>query len=155
MGKQKHDYKTLKLEFFESDFDEVKGFVSDKWHRYNPERAKRTKWWAKEKQEWKEQIIEKALARKQDEMAKKLDIPMEWMLEAKKTTIELIKRKLKAINEGSLEDWNKIDLNDLEKVRKITKTELGEPTNVSYNENNNKETIQSISVVIWPQQINN
>lgn len=147
MAKQKHDYNNLKLEFFESDFDEVKSFLSGKWVVYNTKRWENTRWWTKEKKERKEKIVEKALARKQDELAKKLEIPIEHLLETKKATIQLMRKKLKYISE--LEKLWDIDLNDLEKIWRIAKTELWEPTTVSNNTNNNTETIQSINIVVW------
>lgn len=137
MWVQKYDYSALKLEFFQSEYDEVKSFLSDKWVTYNTKWTENTKGWSKEKKAWKEKIVEKALEKKQNELAKKLEIPMEWMLETKKATIQLIRRKLNAINEKTKDDWNSIDIKDVKTIREISKVELWEPTSVSKNDNTN------------------
>lgn len=137
MWVQKYDYSKLKLEFFQSDFDEVKSFLSDKWVNYNTKWSTNTRWRTKEKKEWKEKITKKVLLKKQNELAKKLDIPMEWLLETKKATIQLIMKKLKAIWDKSKEDWDIIDVKDVKTIREMSKVELWEPINVSKNDNTN------------------
>ena len=136
----KYDYSALKLEFFQSDYDEVKSFLSGKWVKYNTKRWENTRGRTKEKKERKEKIVEKALERKQNELAKKLEIPMEQLLESKKVTIQLTRKKLKYYWDMKDSEIKNIDLSDLEKIYKITKTELWEPTSVSKNENTNKNT---------------
>ena len=128
MPKQKHDYKQLKLEFFQSDIDEVKVFIESKfgqWKRswnFN----KNTRWWSKEKQAHKEKILQKALDRKAKEEAKSLEIPTDQLMKAKKTVIWLLMKKL----QDSIESWN-INIAEQEKILKMIKTELWEPTNIS------------------------
>ena len=133
----KYDRTALKLEFFESDFDDVQAFFLQ---RYNKDTANsgqiaiKAKWRAKEKQERKEKILEKALARKQNELAKKLEISVDELLQAKRTVIDLLKIKLKQSLE-KIDDWWSITMRDLETIWRMTKTELWEPTVVSKNEN--------------------
>ena len=137
----KYDYSALKLEFFQSDYDEVQAFFEHKWSKgTNWNILKNTKGRSKEKKERKDKIIEKALERKQNELAKKLEIPMEQLLESKKVTIQLTRKKLKYYWDMKDSEIKNIDLSDLEKIYKITKTELWEPTSVSKNENTNKNT---------------
>ena len=136
MWVQKYDYSALKLEFFESDYDEVSAFLTNKWLTSKINRTD-TAWWSKDKKERKEKIVEKALQRKQDELAKKLQIPMERLLESKKASIQLVRKKLQAIVERSTKDWDIIDLKDVKTIREMSKTELWEPTTVSKNDNTN------------------
>lgn len=142
MWVQKYDYSALKLEFFQSDYDEVSAFLTNKWLTSKINRTD-TAWWSKDKKERKEKIVEKALQRKQDELAKKLEIPMERLLESKKASIQLVRKKLQAIVERSKEDWDIIDLKDVKTIREMSKTELWEPTTVSKNDNinTNKDSI--------------
>lgn len=142
MWVQKYDYSALKLEFFQSDYDEVSAFLTNKWLTSKINRTD-TAWWSKDKKERKEKIVEKALQRKQDELAKKLQIPMERLLESKKASIQLVRKKLQAIVERSKKDWDIIDLKDVKTIREMSKTELWEPTTVSKNDNinTNKDSI--------------
>ena len=94
----KYDRPALKLEFFESDFDDVYSFIKTRLNQKtdkNTQIKNRTKGRAKEKQERKEKILEKALAKKQNELAKKLEISVDELLQAKRTVIDLLKIKLK------------------------------------------------------------
>ena len=143
MWVQKYDYSALKLEFFESDYNEVKTFFTDKWLIFNSDIVKKTKWRTQDKKAWKEKIVEKALQRKQDELAKKFDIPMDRLLENKKATIQLIRKKINAINEKAKKSWDSIDMRDLKLIREMNKVELWEPTSVNRNDNvnTNKDTI--------------
>ena len=132
----KYDRPALKLEFFESDFDDVQAFFLQ---RYNKETtnsrqiAVKAKWRAKEKQERKEKIVEKALARKQTELAKKLEISVDELLQAKRTVIDLLQVKLTQYLE-KMDDWWSINVKDLRTIREMTKTELWEPTTIAKNE---------------------
>ena len=136
MWVQKYDYSALKLEFFQSDYDEVSAFLTNKWLTSKINRTD-TAGRSKDKKERKEKIVEKALERKQNELAKKLEIPMERLLESKKASIQLVRKKLQAIVEKSKKDWDVIDLKDIKTIREMSKTELWEPTTVSKNDNTN------------------
>ena len=122
----KYDRKALKLEFFQSDIDEVKWFFTDKKLTYNSDTRTRTKGRYNEKQERKQKILEKALERKAKEEAKNLEIPMEQLKKAKKTVLWLLMKKLQqAIETGD------INVKEQEKILKMIKTELWEPTSIS------------------------
>ena len=142
MQQTKFDYHALKLEYFASDIDEIKWFRLDKGLNYNSRVATMTKGRGEEKQKRKDWIIEKALAKKQKELADKMEISFDDLLQAKKTIIDLLQAKLKQYaKELESEDWEVyINMKDLEKIWKITKTELGEPTFVSKNENKDEFT---------------
>jgi len=133
MPKQIHDYSAIKLEFFQSDIDEVKWFLSDKWVNYDSRRATRTKWRAKEKQAYKQKILEKALQKNINKRADKLEIPLEALKESKMIALWKIMEMLQ-MKDLSMKDmalW-------LEKI----KTELGEPAHIGANYNLNANKVE-------------
>lgn len=146
--KQKRDYSAIKLEFFQSDFDEVKSFLTDKWLTYSSERRSRTKWRTKDKQEYKDRILQRALERNIEKSAKELEIPIETLKKAKKFAISKI---IKMMTEQDL------SMNDIAKWLEKIKTELWEPEHVSanYNMNANKvewlteEESEALDVLFW------
>lgn len=142
MPKQKHDYNALKLEFFQSDIDEVKVFIEHKYGKWKRSwsRAKQTTGWSKEKQEYKNKILEKALMDNANKQAKWLEIPMEQLSIAKKNAV------IKVIKQMMDKD---LDLVDLERTIKIIRTEMWLPTTYSKNENMNTEKIEWIHIVMW------
>lgn len=73
MPLKKYNWSQLKLEFFLSDFDEVKGFFEHKVGIYNAGITRRTKGWKKEKKAFKRTIINDALKKFQDEQKEKMD----------------------------------------------------------------------------------
>jgi len=131
MAKQKYDWIALKLEFFQSDIDEVESYLSQKWIKRNWWGiAKQTKGRAKEKQAYKEKILQQALERRAKEEAKNLEIPMDQLKKAKKTVLWLLMKKLQQVI-----DWGDINVKEQEKILKMIKTELWEPTSISKNDN--------------------
>lgn len=152
MAKQKYDYPSLKQEFMQSNYLEVKKFITDKWMAYNQETRVRTKWWTKEKKEIKNKAVEKAIQKRIEKEADKLSakIPLERLYRMKWDFFDLIDQAI---------DWmQQKDNVDIEKVIKglnAIKTELWEPTTVNKNENdnNNKDIIQAINISITPQDI--
>ncbi len=148
MPRQKYNYPKLKAEFLKSDFDEVKSFITHKWLKYSAERGRRTKGWAKEKQENDNKALIKAT---EDAIAKKasaLEIPMEELSIAKKNAVT------KVIN-MMMDDKKPLDVADIERVVKIIRTEMGLPNTYSKNENMNTEKIEWIHIVMWGNLIDN
>lgn len=140
MPKQKYDYNKIKMEFMQSDFDEVKSFITHKWLKYSAERWRRTKWWAKEKIELKEKILEKATQNVITKQAKELEIPMEQLTIAKKNAVVKVIQKMMNTD---------LDMSDLERSIKILRTEMWLPTTYSKNENMNLEKIEWIHILMW------
>lgn len=58
--RQKYDFAALKLEFFGSDFDEVKSFFQHKYNTYSSQVQHSTTGWTAEKKERKRQIVNEA-----------------------------------------------------------------------------------------------
>ena len=129
MAKQKYDWAKLKLEFFQSDFDDVKSFLNTKWMLWKVS-SRWTNWWAKDKQEFKQKITEKALEKALKKQAKDLEIPMDQLAKAKKNAV------IKAIN-VMMED--KLSMTDSERIIRILRTEMWLPNTYSRNENINEE----------------
>ena len=127
--RKKYDWKDLKLHFFQSDIDEVKWFFTDKKLTYNSDTRTHTKGWYNEKQAYKEKILQKALEKKAKEEAKNLEMPVEQLKKAKKTVLWLLMRKIQQVI-----DWEDINIKDQEKILKMIKTELWEPTTISKND---------------------
>lgn len=128
--KNTYDRQALKLEFFQSDIDEAKVFIESKFGQWkwnwNTNRNTRGRW--KEKQEYKDKILQKVLERKAEEEAKSLEIPVDQLMKAKKAVIWLFMQKLQKTLEEKDTDFN---VKEFEKILKVIKTELGEPTNIS------------------------
>lgn len=141
MPKQKRDYDKIKMEFMLSDFDEVKSYITHKWIIYNAERTRRTKWWWKEKQEYKQKIYEKALKKKWKETAKEIS--------DKAKRYEMLDDEFIAWMEKQFEEEKKtpkkgekkrrLFSGDILNMRKISRTERWLPVNISKVEQTNKE----------------
>lgn len=130
MAKQKYDWSALKLEFFNSEYDEVKEFFKQKYNVYNRNTQQNTRWRTKEKQAYKEKILAKVLEKKAKEEAKNLEIPVWKLKEAKKAVVGLLMKKISdVINEKS-----NLSIKDQERILKMIKTELWEPTTISKND---------------------
>lgn len=140
--KSKYDRPALKLEFFESEYDEVESFFQDKFKtKTDWSIRKNTKWRPKEKQEMKERIVEKAIRRNAEKQAKELSVPLEDLMKWKKAILQLLLKQVsKYVNANKWENWKDIDVSDAERILKMFKTELGEPATIwaNYNMNANK-----------------
>jgi len=143
--KYQYDRPAIKLEFFESDIDEVQPFFIQNYNKdtaKNKQLATATKWRAKEKQERKARIVEKAIERNAEKQAKELSVPLEALMQWKKDVLELLLWYVQKYVETSKDPKKKwtLDVSDAEKILKMFKTELGEPATIwaNYNMNANK-----------------
>lgn len=138
--KQKFDFSALKLEFYQSDYDEVKWFFVDNYQTYTARIRTNTAGWSEDKKLRKQQIMEKALAKEQEKRAKELEIPIDQLKSLKKSAILLYAKHLNKFikdEKGTL----KINVSDLDKIIKSIKVELWEPTTITKNENINKDEV--------------
>lgn len=131
--KSKYDRQALKLEFFQSETDEVERFFQDKFKtKTDWSIRKNTKGWSKEKQEYKDKILQQVLERRAKEEAKSLEIPVDQLMKAKKAVISLFMNKLnKVLAQQKTDEDADFNVKEFEKILKVIKTELGEPTNIS------------------------
>lgn len=136
MPRQKYDLSSLKLEFFQSEHDDVKSFLNQLWINQKIN-WKHTKWRADEKQKYKQKILKKALEDHVKKQAKTLDIDIEVLKKGKRNWL------IQIINQLSKTDskWNIIELpmKDLVKWINQLKVELWEPTSYNKHENLNKD----------------
>ena len=151
MAKQKYDYAKLKQGFMQSDINNIKSYLDSLWIG-NKINETKTKWWTKEKRELKNKTTEKAIAKRIEKEADKLSakIPLERLYRMKWDFFDLIDQAILWMQQKE-----NVDIEKVVKGLNTIKTELWEPTTVSKNENDNtnKEIIQSINIVIWPDQI--
>ena len=143
--KSKYDRNALKLEFFESDIDEVQEFLRWKFGEKlaTSNMKNKCKWRPKEKQEHKAKIVEKAIQKNAEKQAKELSIPLEELMKWKKAIIQLLLLQVsKYVRDSKWEDWaiKEIDVWNAEKILRMFKTELWEPATIwaNYNMNANK-----------------
>lgn len=143
MPKQKYDRPALKLEFFQSDIDEAKVFIESKFGQWKWDwnTNRNTRGWAKEKEEYKNKIMERALMMNANKQAKELELPLEQLSLAKKNAVIKVIQQMMTKKD--------MDITDLERTIKIIRTEMWLPTTYSKNENMNTEKIEWIHIVMW------
>lgn len=129
MARTKYNRPEIKLDFFSSDFMEVKPFMESKWYGWNWNINQHTRGWWKEKAKYMDRVLQKAITRNSDKQAKSLKVTMEFLQKAKKNALIKI---AKQITEDDL-----ITMKDLVIWLWTIKTELWEPTKITKNENNN------------------
>jgi len=131
MGRVKTDYSALKLEFFQSDIHEIKGFIESKWRKWSWNYGKMTKWRHTEKQRRLKRVEEKALERAAKEAAKAVELDMTKIKKAKRNAVNIL---IWSLNNWVKKDWTikkTISVNDVKWVLNSLKIELHEPIIVS------------------------
>lgn len=124
--KQKYNWKALKNEYFKSKFDEVEGFIQDKYKtKTNWYIRQNTKGRKEEKEKYREEIYAEAKERNKEKAIQDLEIPIEIMKEWKKEWILSIVEDLKA---------KKLSMSDKVKGINQLKVELWEPTSFTKND---------------------
>lgn len=149
--KSKYDRPALKQEFIQSDIDEVKVFIESKFGgKWNWTIDRNTRWWTKEKQRYKQKLAEKAIAKSLEKQASQLSakIPLDRLVRMKSDFFDLIDQAI-----DTMMSQENVEIDKVIKWLNAIKTELWEPTSVSKNENENRERIEAINIVIWPQHI--
>ena len=72
--RKKWDWNRLKADFLVSEFDDVKSFLDQLNINYTSINWKYFKWWAKEKQEFKQKVINQALEEAAKKKAKDIEL---------------------------------------------------------------------------------
>lgn len=144
MQQTKFDYDALKKEYFDSDIDEIKWFWIDKGLKYNSRVATMTRGRGQEKKAHKEKLFEEYKEKQRKELLKKYEVPVEQLLESKLATIGLLRKKLKFFIDMKPEEIANMNMKEVEKIWKMLKTELWEPTTIQKNEG--KTTLETD----WP-----
>lgn len=143
--KTKYDRAALKKEFIDSEFQEVKWFIEAKNIPYHRQTREATKWWTKEKKERKAKIVEDAIKKSAKKQANELAVPLEDLMRWKKAIIQLLLQQVKKyVDESRNKDWtiNDVDIWNAEKILKMFKTELWEPSTIGTNYNLNANKIE-------------
>lgn len=149
--KTKYDRPALKLEFFQSDIDDVKPFFEQRYNKNtanNKQLANATKWRAKEKQERKAKVVEKALQKQAEKQANELQVPLEDLMKWKKAILSLLLLQVsKYVKDSKSEDWTlkDVDVSNAEKILRMFKTELWEPNTIWANYNMNANKVEWLS----------
>ena len=135
MPKQKYDWNKIKMEFMLSEFEEVAPFMKSKYNQdtaINKQVAKMTKWWWKEKQEYKQKIILKALEKQSDKDADSLTLDISFLAQSKNILVNNLINKL-------VEAWEMWTVKEITKAIESIRTEMWLPTKYTKNDNINKE----------------
>lgn len=130
MPKKTYNREALKFEFLSSDFEEVKAFIEQKTGKWNWNLCRRTTWRWKEKQAYRQAVIDKALQEKAEKDAKALEIPLEELRKAKKAVLWILIQKITSV----IKKEDEINVFEQEKILRMIKTELWEPTNITKND---------------------
>lgn len=132
MAKQKYDWWKIKMEFMLSEYDELKQFFQDKFNIYNGEIAKNTKWRTKEKLEYKQKIVMKALEKQAEKDSDSLTLDISFLAQSKNILVNNLINKL-------IEAWMKWTVKEITKAIESIRTEMWLPTKYTKNDNINKE----------------
>ena len=130
MPKKTYNREALKFEFLSSDFEEVKAFIEQKTGKWNWNLCRRTTWRWKEKQAYRQAVIDKALQEKAEKDAKALEIPLEEKKKKKKAVLWILIQKITSV----IKKEDEINVFEQEKILRMIKTELWEPTNITKND---------------------
>lgn len=143
--KTKYDRAALKKEFIDSEFQEVKWFIQAKNIPYHRQTRESTKGRTKEKQELKAKIVEDSIKKSAKKQVNELAVPLEDLMKWKKAIIQLLLQQVaKYVKESRNKDWtiNDVDISNAEKILKMLKTELWEPSTIGTNYNLNANKIE-------------
>ena len=139
--RQRYDYPALKQEFFNSDIAEIKSFLDSKWIGEKINETK-TKWWTKEKQEYKKKIaqrtIEKTIERESTKLSQKIDV--DKLIRMKHDFFDTIDMAIE-----QMQSADKVNMKDLIAWLNAIKTELGETTSINQNKNETEITWMNIN----------
>jgi hypothetical protein len=108
----------------------VKAFIEQKTGKWNWNLCRRTTWRWKEKQAYRQAVIDKALQEKAEKDAKALEIPLEELRKAKKAVLWILIQKITSV----IKKEDEINVFEQEKILRMIKTELWEPTNITKND---------------------
>lgn len=135
MPKQKYDWNEIKMEFMLSEFEEVKPFIEHKYNTkkaYTRQTAEMTKWRWKEKQEYKQKIVMKALEKQAEKDSDSLTLDISFLAQSKNILVNNMINKL-------IEAWMKWSVKEITKAIESIRTEMWLPTKYTKNDNINKE----------------
>lgn len=163
MPKQKYDWTALHDEFLNSEYDEVKSFLNAKWMRWKVSN-KYINGRAKDKQKAKKKALAGATEKTIKKMTKDLEMPVEKLMEWKKAILWLLLQQVKKYMDDSRNERGEIvkdiDIANAERILRMFKTELWEPSTIgtNYNLNANKnewlteDELEALDLLFWKSQ---
>lgn len=128
--KERIDFNKLKLDFFTSEYSEVKPFIEENQGKRNGNLQKKTKGRAKEKEDYKLAILNKTLEDNKEEMEERLKIRLRKMDDLYIKLTNKLEKKLE-------ED---LSITELFNIWKIIRVEKGLTTNITKDPENEAKT---------------
>ena len=130
--RKKHDWAQIKIKFLLSEIDEVKPFLIEKGilkkgQKMSNNTATQTKGWAKEKEQLKQVMINRAM----EASFTKIEPMMEQLVMKLFNAKNLIINSLLLDVSNHLTTENKLNIKDRLEILKAIKTELDEPSRIS------------------------
>jgi len=145
--KRKWDWNRLKADFLVSEFDDVKSFFNQLWISYESVNWKKYKWWAKEKQEYRQKVINQALEDAAKRKAKEIELNVDDLKFLESWVVKVAKQKL--IKHSK---WKKVDTR-LKEIWDIAREGLGKKDE---KENEKFEPFNTYMIVnVWEDKDNN
>ena len=145
--KKKWDWDRLKADFLVSEFDDVKSFLDQLDINYTSINWKYFKWWAKEKQEFKQKVINQALEDAAKKKAKDIELDIDDLKFLESWVVKVAKQKL--IKHSK---WKKVDTR-LKEIWDIAREGLGKKDE---KENEKFEPFNNYMIVnVWEAKDNN
>lgn len=169
--KTKYDWEAIKLEFLESDYNDVAPFLADKYQintRYNTQSREKAWWWWEEKKKIKQELKEKALeefkSKLKDKWTKVFDkleqahvtglehladmILGQWELERRKRTVSSVKHVDDDFYNDTIVEYNHIKpylgQYDMISILKHIKLEKWEPTEIFDNQSKTRSWLEDM-----------
>lgn len=131
MPRMRYDRIELKQKFLTSDHVEVKAFLKEQLGSYTGTMRTQTSWWIKDKEKYKLWVIESA----RQEVIDKYKPKIEDLMVSLHAIMQLVKKQLQQMHNGKTD----VSAAELERLRKIVKTELWEPTTIWVHEHTGKD----------------
>lgn len=142
MANSKYNWGKLKLDFFESDFTDVKTFLIEKCsftkRQLNSNNtAVKTKGWAKEKKNIFNDSFKRARKNMVQSVKPYIEKYLMTLMEAKTCTINSLMERLYQDIAIDSPDRLSMKISDIKIILEMIKNELGEPIKVQKNQNEN------------------
>ena len=130
MSAYKYDRKTLKWQFFQSEALDIKTWWESIGNRYNPYITEQTKGWTVDKKTRKESLVDKVMEVAEQEFIETYKPDIQELWKYHKLIMWIVAKKLVSMAKKEKEA-DDIFVWDIEKLRKMIKTEKNEPTVVT------------------------
>lgn len=136
MPRKVRDWNKLKLDFFKDEIDDVSVFFKTRYGQRNGTININTRWRSRDKQDFKKEIAEKALAKAKEKMSDDMALDLDKIRMLKKRWFELLFKRANDFIDKKDKNWNiiqweKVDVRDIKDIINLSKVEMWEPTTIS------------------------